>query len=165
MVGAGAGHDQAALDDSTLGALEKSAALDDLALQTAETTAKQLAAQGVDIASVTGQQQYLQALKDTAAGLQGPMRDAILEYIALLEGVPTQKTTRFTLTAGGGGDFAPTISGKRAAGGPVSAGGAYLVGEKGPEILQMGSSGGNVIREQQARRWWRHVHHQRGHEP
>lgn len=35
--------------------------------------------------------------------------------------------------------------GKRAMGGPVSAGGAYLVGERGPEILQMGSAAGNVI--------------------
>jgi len=35
--------------------------------------------------------------------------------------------------------------GKRASGGPVSAGGAFLVGEKGPEILQMGSRGGNII--------------------
>ena len=33
----------------------------------------------------------------------------------------------------------------RANGGPVSAGGAFVVGEKGPEILQMGSRGGNVI--------------------
>ena len=35
--------------------------------------------------------------------------------------------------------------GKRANGGPVSAGGAFVVGEKGPEILQLGSRGGNVI--------------------
>ena len=35
--------------------------------------------------------------------------------------------------------------GKRANGGPVSAGGAFLVGEKGPELLQMGSRGGNII--------------------
>ena len=34
---------------------------------------------------------------------------------------------------------------KREKGGPVSAGGAYLVGERGPEILQMGSKGGNII--------------------
>ena len=34
---------------------------------------------------------------------------------------------------------------KRANGGPVSPGGAYLVGERGPEILQMGSRGGNII--------------------
>ena len=37
------------------------------------------------------------------------------------------------------------LFGKRASGGPVSAGGAYLVGERGPEILQMGSKGGNII--------------------
>jgi len=35
--------------------------------------------------------------------------------------------------------------GKRASGGPVSAGGAFVVGEKGPELLQMGSRGGNII--------------------
>jgi len=34
---------------------------------------------------------------------------------------------------------------KRANGGRVSAGGAFLVGEKGPELLQMGSRGGNII--------------------
>ena len=34
---------------------------------------------------------------------------------------------------------------QRASGGPVGAGGAFLVGEKGPEILQMGSKGGNII--------------------
>ncbi|HUW17520.1 MAG TPA: hypothetical protein VMW94_10620, partial [Actinomycetes bacterium] len=32
----------------------------------------------------------------------------------------------------------------RAAGGPVSAGGAYLVGERGPEVLTMGSASGNI---------------------
>ena len=34
---------------------------------------------------------------------------------------------------------------KKAKGGPVSAGGAFLVGEEGPELLQMGSKGGNII--------------------
>jgi hypothetical protein len=34
--------------------------------------------------------------------------------------------------------------GKRASGGPVSAGKSYLVGEKGPEILTMGSGGGYI---------------------
>jgi hypothetical protein len=37
------------------------------------------------------------------------------------------------------------VSGARASGGPVGAGRTYLVGEKGPELLQMGSSSGNVI--------------------
>ena len=45
---------------------------------------------------------------------------------------------------GGIGGFLGGLFGK-ASGGPVSAGGAYLVGERGPEILQMGSRGGNII--------------------
>ena len=51
------------------------------------------------------------------------------------------------LLSGGKGftGFLGGLFGKRANGGPVSAGGAFLVGEKGPEILQMGSRGGNVI--------------------
>jgi hypothetical protein len=44
-----------------------------------------------------------------------------------------------------GGFLGNLFTGKKARGGPVSAGGAYLVGEKGPEILQMGSKGGNII--------------------
>jgi len=41
--------------------------------------------------------------------------------------------------------FLGGLFGRRERGGPVSAGGAYLVGEKGPEILQMGSRSGNII--------------------
>ena len=40
----------------------------------------------------------------------------------------------------------------RASGGPVAAGGAYIVGERGPEILQMGSRGGNFTK--QSNWWW-----------
>lgn len=43
-----------------------------------------------------------------------------------------------------GGFSIPGLSGARAAGGPVGAGRSYLVGEKGPEILTMGSGGGNI---------------------
>jgi hypothetical protein len=41
-----------------------------------------------------------------------------------------------------GGAFDATFGGGRAAGGPVSAGTAYLVGERGPEIFTPGSNGG-----------------------
>ncbi|HJV73174.1 MAG TPA: phage tail tape measure C-terminal domain-containing protein [Noviherbaspirillum sp.] len=37
------------------------------------------------------------------------------------------------------------LSGGRAGGGPVDAYSSYLVGEKGPEILRMGSAGGTII--------------------
>jgi hypothetical protein len=36
------------------------------------------------------------------------------------------------------------VSGRRASGGPVSAGRSYLVGERGPEVITMGSQGGRV---------------------
>jgi tape measure domain-containing protein len=42
----------------------------------------------------------------------------------------------FSLLSHGNG-----VSGARAAGGPVSAGGTYLVGEKGPEIVKFGANG------------------------
>ena len=47
----------------------------------------------------------------------------------------------------GGKGFTGFLGGlfKRERGGPVSAGGAFVVGERGPEILQMGSKGGNII--------------------
>lgn len=42
---------------------------------------------------------------------------------------------------GGGGDDAPALAGARASGGPVKAGGSYLVGEEGPEIVTFGQDG------------------------
>ena len=44
-----------------------------------------------------------------------------------------------------GGFLSRAFGGKKERGGPVQAGGAYLVGERGPEILQLGSKGGNII--------------------
>ena len=44
----------------------------------------------------------------------------------------------------GFGGFLGGLFGKER-GGRVSAGGAFVVGERGPEILQMGSKGGNII--------------------
>ena len=44
-----------------------------------------------------------------------------------------------------GGFLGGLFGGGKERGGRVSAGGAFLVGERGPEILQMGSKGGNII--------------------
>ena len=46
---------------------------------------------------------------------------------------------------GFGGFLGGLFGGGKERGGRVSAGGAYVVGERGPELLQMGSKGGNVI--------------------
>ena len=45
----------------------------------------------------------------------------------------------------GFGGFLGGLFGKKEMGGRVQAGGAYVVGERGPELLQMGSKGGTVI--------------------
>ena len=49
------------------------------------------------------------------------------------------------MNTGVGSGFNSALWGMRASGGPVSAGGTYLVGEKGPELLQMGSQSGNIV--------------------
>jgi hypothetical protein len=66
---------------------------------------------------------------------------ALEDYIATLGRIPRSVSTSVGFSRG------PTasVSGYRASGGPVNAGGAYVVGEDGPELLQMGSTSGNVI--------------------
>lgn len=60
---------------------------------------------------------------------------------------PTPPAWLSRLWGGGGATQAPaapasaTIAGTRAAGGPVRAGGSYLVGERGPELVTFGKSG------------------------
>jgi hypothetical protein len=52
-----------------------------------------------------------------------------------------------TIPAPGGSNYASSAFGSlipRASGGPMSAGGTYLVGENGPEIVRMGNGGGRV---------------------
>jgi len=92
----------------------------------------------------------------TALAPDSPLRASLLAYIGELQAIPAEIATRLALnitqgavtTKGGdaiGGRYVPGGSNARAAGGPVAAGEAYLVGEKGPEILQMGAVGGHVV--------------------
>jgi hypothetical protein len=77
-----------------------------------------------------------------------PLLAAILGYIQQLDQIPRSVTTELRVTGQrvtNSGDVIGQLSGARASGGPVSPGGAYLVGEDGPELLQMGSQPGNVI--------------------
>lgn len=94
-----------------------------LAAETAEASGKQLTAQ--ERANL-----FRQSLIDLASQLSGPQRDALLEYIALLEAIPTNKTT--TITAVGGSVR------YRASGGVVGANEPFtVVGEQGPEIVSL----------------------------
>ncbi len=72
-------------------------------------------------------------------------RDALLQFLARQCGLSQNAAARMIAhewsvggsTGGGTGE----IAGKRAGGGPVSAGKTYLVGERGPELFAAGTSG------------------------
>lgn len=104
----------------------------------------------------------LEALRKQLIGL-GYNKAAVNAYINELKKVPQQAITEVHLkgiktaigdlrelagvlgaVTGYGLINVAASLGKRAMGGPVSAGGTYLVGENGPELLQMGASGGYV---------------------
>ena len=89
--------------------------------------------------AINGSQTLGQALNNVLNNLKNRLLDIALDKA--ISGIGN------ILSGGKGfkGGFLGGLFGKRASGGPVSAGGAFLVGERGPEILQMGSKGGNII--------------------
>lgn len=95
-----------------------------------------------------------------ALGLHGVFGDIIGDLIEMAFRQAVLGPLADALFGGGGGggllgslfgsaasaaSGAKVITGKKALGGPVSAGGTYLVGERGPELLQMGGRDGYVV--------------------
>jgi hypothetical protein len=154
---------------------------------------EQAKANGVTLTAVQKQDIWNQKMIESASTLDGPMRDAVLDYVAQVNGIPPEKVseikalldegkvaeaeaalaeasrTRATIikaeaktdeaeealrllirprnmtvnaqiVSRGGAGYGP-VAGARAAGGPVSAGKPYLVGEEGPELMVPGSNG------------------------
>ena len=88
--------------------------------------------------AINGTQSFGEAISNVLGNLKNKLIDLALN---------TALDSLGNLLSGGkgfGGGFFSGLFGKER-GGPVQAGGAYLVGERGPEILQMGSKGGNVV--------------------
>ena len=88
--------------------------------------------------SITGARSFGDAMRGVLDNLKNKLIDLALNKA--LDGLGNA----FSGGKGFGGGFLSGLFGKER-GGPVSAGGAFLVGERGPEILQMGSKGGNII--------------------
>ena len=87
--------------------------------------------------AIKGSQSFGDAMNKVLSNLKDKLIDLALNKA--ISGIGS------ALSGGKGfGGFLGGLFGKER-GGPVSAGGAYLVGERGPEILQLGSKGGNVI--------------------
>lgn len=132
------------LADSSSTARDKAAALNDLrqaeirAAEEAINAAKAIADEsGATEGSVGHTAAFRSALEDLAAKFPA-LRQEIDAYIARLNAIPTSKTTTINTIIN------PTIGGpipRRASGGPVEAGSAYLVGEQGPELVVPSGSG------------------------
>ena len=87
--------------------------------------------------AVKGSQSFGQAIGKVLGNLKDKLIDLALNKA--ISGIGK------SLSGGKGfGGFLGGLFGKER-GGRVSAGGAFVVGERGPEILQMGSKGGNII--------------------
>lgn len=106
---------------------------------TADTTAKALVPPFLLAAQQSSQALYDQYVKDYGKG--GEKREkleGLMDRLAKSLDRTATITIKTVYEAAG-------IDGKRAAGGPVTANKAYLVGERGPEVLVMGSQSGTII--------------------
>lgn len=106
----------------------------------------QFEANGMTYTAAQATDDQVAALSSLAASLApgSDLRKRLEEYIAQLQTVPREVTTNVSARTRSGATPRNAVE-YRAKGGPVQAGAAYVVGENGPEVLQMGSSGGTVI--------------------
>ena len=126
----------------------------DAASAIADQAEAQAAAKGETMSAKEKQDLFIQSLEDTAKTLDpnSPVRKMLDEYIAALLGIPKNIDTLFRINGvqvpfaglnSPSGVVVPGVPG-RAAGGPVSAGRAYIVGEQGPELV-VPSEAGSVV--------------------
>ena len=89
--------------------------------------------------AINGSQSFGQAMNKVLNNLKNKLIDLALNKAISGLGNALSGGKGFTGFLGG------LFGGGKEMGGRVNAGGAYVVGERGPEILQMGSKGGNII--------------------
>ena len=93
--------------------------------------------------AINGSKSFGEAISGVLNNLKNKLIDIALDNA--IQGIGKA----FMPKEGGGkgifGGFLSGLFGKKEMGGRVNAGGAFLVGERGPELLQMGSKGGTVI--------------------
>lgn len=90
--------------------------------------------------NVSEQIAYLNDLR-SQLGPDSPLFKAVDDWIKKLQSIPANIATNISVNEA----VAGRRTGARASGGAVNAGGMYLVGENGPEMLQMGTSPGTII--------------------
>jgi hypothetical protein len=108
----------------------------------ADYRAKQMEANGSVVDAKVQNQLMKEELQRLAGQLDGPLRDAILRYIEQLNAIPRNVNT--VVTANGTPGSSPIRPGGRYASGTRSAAaGVALVGEEGPELVEL--NGGERI--------------------
>lgn len=129
-----------AISEQDAAAARKKAA-EDLAASQAKVADSQFAVQAArNIQNITASLlKGEQTGRSWAASIVGGLRDIAAELAA--QQLLTALFGSWKGQEGWKGQFFSAVLGKRASGGPVSAGKPYLVGEKGPEIVVPGSSG------------------------
>lgn len=93
---------------------------------------------------------FAEAGESLARSLARAAKDGEVSLAELARAVIGAANAAYGARGGGAGGLGEALaaavsgvfSGARAAGGPVAAGGAYLVGERGPEVFRPGVSGG-----------------------
>lgn len=85
-------------------------------------------------------------IKDFVVGIFNEIRDALNNFAAWAQGiinsvVSAAQRALAVVKSIGGGSSTSQVDGQRAAGGPVSGGKTYLVGENGPELFSPGTNG------------------------
>lgn len=101
------------------------------------------ALEGIAVGALTDIEDGFAGAATKALGLKGAIGTVVQELIklAMKKYVIDALFGLLGISKKGGS----AVDGARAFGGPVKAGGTYLVGERGPEILRMGAQGGVVI--------------------
>lgn len=156
-----------ALRDAKLGVREAALSAAAAALKLRDDEA---ALNGTTLTAQERQDIFRGKLQELANQAQGPSRDAILALAGEIRRLPAEKLVRIRADTGPAydavvdfgnwlGDYVASraavipiqasfgVPGRfgRASGGPVSGGGMYLVGEKGPEILTMGPGANGYV--------------------
>nr|AGU09815.1 hypothetical protein [uncultured organism] len=90
---------------------------------------------------------YAEMARDVASSLSGLVGNIKSgDWLSAIASVADLVGMIAGFTKGKGGAARTySVDGARAAGGPVMAGGSYLVGERGPEILRMGGRSGSIV--------------------
>lgn len=131
-------NDAAASEDQKTAAqdeaIQKAAALADAEVRRAEEQAK---ANGYTLSEIDAQRLWTQSMQGSAGYIVGDLHNAILGYIADVNGIPSEKVTTVRVAQGAGGSASNGRVSQFASGTQFSPAGFALLGEQGAELVNL----------------------------